>query len=473
MVFKCLFFSIVNRYLKGYTRLKLEKGENDMSEITQEQLAYFKEAVAVSPKADALRNAVTTNGILQAARDNRRAGELTPVFSVDLESSPVANQLQSGRCWMFAALNTMRHDMKALYGLPGDFELSQSYTFFWDKLEKANYFYNNIVATAEQPTTDREVAFLLQMPQQDGGQWDMMVGLIEKYGVVPQSAYPESQASSHSADFNRLYNAKLRKDAITLRRMVTEHATEEQIAQQVAQFGRENYHILSLTFGEPPVTFNFSYRDKDNNFHSDANISPKDFYAKYIGWDLSEYVSIINAPTADKPFNQTYGVKMLGSVVGGREVKHLNLDLATFKDLAVKQLLAGENVWFGVDMGPKLDRTAGLMDTKLYNEDDLFDVDFSMTKAERLEFGDSLMTHAMVLTGVDLVDGKPTKWKVENSWGDKNGHKGYFTMSDEWFDEFTYQVVIKKEHLPAELRDIYENTTPYELAPWDPMGALA
>lgn len=256
-----------------------------MSEITQEQLAYFKEAVAVSPKADALRNAVTTNGILQAARDNRRAGELTPVFSVDLESSPVANQLQSGRCWMFAALNTMRHDMKALYGLPGDFELSQSYTFFWDKLEKANYFYNNIVATAEQPTTDREVAFLLQMPQQDGGQWDMMVGLIEKYGVVPQSAYPESQASSHSADFNRLYNAKLRKDAITLRRMVTEHATEEQIAQQVAQFGRENYHILSLTFGEPPVTFNFSYRDKDNNFHSDANISPKDFYAKYIGWD--------------------------------------------------------------------------------------------------------------------------------------------------------------------------------------------
>lgn len=332
MVFKCLFFTIVNRYLKGYTRLKLEKGENDMSGITQEQLAYFKEAVAVSPKADALRNAVTTNGILQAARDNRRAGELTPVFSVDLESSPVANQLQSGR---------------------------------------------------------------------------------------------------------------------------------------------ENYHILSLTFGEPPVTFNFSYRDKDNNFHSDANISPKDFYAKYIGWDLSEYVSIINAPTADKPFNQTYGVKMLGSVVGGREVKHLNLDLATFKDLAVKQLLAGENVWFGVDMGPKLDRTAGLMDTKLYNEDDLFDVDFSMTKAERLEFGDSLMTHAMVLTSVDLVDGKPTKWKVENSWGDKNGHKGYFTMSDEWFDEFTYQVVIKKEHLPAELRDIYENTTPYELAPWDPMGALA
>ncbi|MDU2152091.1 MAG: C1 family peptidase, partial [Weissella confusa] len=246
-----------------------------------------------------------------------------------------------------------------------------------------------------------------------------------------------------------------------------------QIAQQVAQFGRENYHILSLTFGEPPVTFNFSYRDKDNNFHSDANISPKDFYAKYIGWDLSEYVSIINAPTADKPFNQTYGVKMLGSVVGGREVKHLNLDLSTFKDLAVKQLLAGENVWFGVDMGPKLDRAAGLMDTKLYNEDDLFDVDFSMTKAERLEFGDSLMTHAMVLTGVDLVDGKPTKWKVENSWGDKNGHKGYFTMSDEWFDEFTYQVVIKKEHLPAELRDIYENTMPYELAPWDPMGALA
>lgn len=444
-----------------------------MSEITQEELAFYKEAVSVSPKSAAIRNAVTTNGILQAARDNERAGALTPVFSVDLESSPVANQLQSGRCWMFAALNTMRHDMKAVYGLPGDFELSQSYAFFWDKLEKANYFYENILATADKPTDDREVAFLLQMPQQDGGQWDMLVALIEKYGVVPQSAYPESQASSHSAEFNRLYNGKLRKDAITLRKIVAANASQAEIDEKLAQFGCENYHMLSLTFGEPPVAFDFSYRDKDNNFHREQAISPLDFFEKYVGWELSDYISIINAPTADKPFNQTYNVKMLGNVSGGREVKHLNLDLATFKDLAVKQLLAGENVWFGVDMGPKLDRKAGLMDTKLFNEDDLFDVDFSMTKAERLEYGDSLMTHAMVLTGVDIVDGKPTKWKVENSWGDKNGNKGYFTMSDEWFDEFTYQIVIKKEFLPEELRDIYETATPIMLAPWDPMGALA
>jgi len=217
-----------------------------MSEITQEELAFYKEAVSVSPKSAAIRNAVTTNGILQAARDNERAGVLTPVFSVDLESSPVANQLQSGRCWMFAALNTMRHDMKAVYGLPGDFELSQSYTFFWDKLEKANYFYENILATADKPMDDREVAFLLQMPQQDGGQWDMLVALIEKYGVVPQSAYPESQASSHSAEFNRLYNGKLRKDAITLRKLVAANAAQAEIDEKLAQFGRENYHMLSL-----------------------------------------------------------------------------------------------------------------------------------------------------------------------------------------------------------------------------------
>lgn len=340
-------------------------------------------------------------------------------------------------------------------------------------MEKANYFYENILTTADKPTDDREVDFLLQMPQQDGGQWDMLVALIEKYGVVPQSAYPESQASSHSAEFNRLYNGKLRKDAITLRKLVAANAAQAEINEKLAQFGRENYHMLSLTFGEPPVAFDFSYRDKDNNFHREQAISPLDFFEKYVGWELSDYISIINAPTDDKPFNQTYNVKMLGNVSGGREVKHLNLDLATFKDLAVKQLLAGENVWFGVDMGPKLDRKAGLMDTKLFNEDDLFDVDFSMTKAERLEYGDSLMTHAMVLTGVDLVDGKPTKWKVENSWGDKNGNKGYFTMSDEWFDEFTYQIVIKKEFLPEELRDIYETATPIMLAPWDPMGALA
>lgn len=444
-----------------------------MSKITQEQLTAFKEAVNESPKAAVLRGAVTTNGILKSARDNQRAGELTPTFSVDLESSPVANQLQSGRCWMFAALNTMRHDMKSVHGLPGDFELSQSYTFFWDKLEKANYFYNNIVATADKPTTDREVSFLLATPQQDGGQWDMIVAIIEKYGVVPQSAFPESQASSHSAEFNRLFNGKLRKDAIALRQLVAQNASDEQISAKLAAFNKENYRMLSLTFGEPPLTFDFSFRDKDNEFHREQAITPQDFFKKYVGWNLSDYISIINAPTDDKPYNQTYGVKMLGSVVGGRDVKHLNLDLATFKELAIKQLSAGENVWFGVDMGPKLDRVAGLMDTELYDEDSLFDIDFSMTKAERLDYGDSLMTHAMVLTGVDLVDGKPTKWKVENSWGDKNGHKSYFTMSDEWFDQFTYQVVIKKEFLPDELRDAYENGTPKELAPWDPMGALA
>lgn len=444
-----------------------------MSEITQEQLAAFKKSVDEQPKAAVLRGAVTTNGILKSARDNQRAGELTPTFSIDLESSPVANQLQSGRCWMFAALNTMRHDMKAVHGLPGDFELSQSYTFFWDKFEKANYFYNNIVATADKATTDREVSFLLTTPQQDGGQWDMIVAIIEKYGVVPQSAFPESQASSHSAEFNRLFNSKLRKDAIALRKLVNGGASEADVDAKIEALNKENYHMLSLTFGEPPLSFDFSFRDKDGEFHREQNMAPQDFFKKYIGWDLSEYISIINAPTEDKPYNQTYGVKMLGSVVGGRDVKHLNLDLATFKELAIKQLSAGENVWFGVDMGPKLDRTAGLMDTKLYDEDSLFDIDFSLTKAERLDYGDSLMTHAMVLTGVDLVDGQPTKWKVENSWGDKNGHKGYFTMSDEWFDEFTYQVVIKKEYLPEELRNVYENTTPKELAPWDPMGALA
>ena len=232
---------------------------------------------------------------------------------------------------MFAALNTMRHDMKSTHGLPGDFELSQSYTFFWDKLEKANYFYNNILATAGKPTTDREVSFLLATPQQDGGQWDMIVAIIEKYGVVPQSAFPESQASSHSAELNRLFNGKLRKDAITLRQLVAQNATDDEVSAKLEAFNKENYHMLSLTFGEPPLTFDFSFRDKDDEFHREQDITPQDFFKKYVGWNLDNYISIINAPTDDKPYKQTYGVSMLGSVVGGRDVKHLNLDLATFR----------------------------------------------------------------------------------------------------------------------------------------------
>ena len=440
--------------------------------ISQEQLQNFQADLDKHEGHKINERAVTKNGILSVSADYRSEVAMDRVFSIDIDTGKVADQKRSGRCWMFAALNTMRHSMREKLHMKDDFELSQNYTFFWDKLEKSNYFLENVLQTAELPTSDRKVAWLMQTPQQDGGQWDMLVALIQKYGVVPQTVMPETFNSSNSMEINKQLNLKLRKDAVELRELVAANKSDADIQKAKEKMLNEIYRMLAYTFGEPPASFDFEYRDTDNNYHRIENITPQEFFKKYVGWNLDDYVSIINAPTADKPFNHMYTVEMLGNVLGGRQVRHLNLDMQTFRKVAIEQLKHGESVWFGSDVGQESDRKKGIMDTNLYHQDELFDVDFSMSKAERLDYGESMMTHAMVLTGVDLVDGQPTKWKVENSWGDKVGEKGFFVMSDDWMEEFCYQIVVNKKYLPKDLQEILKEE-PTVLAPWDPMGALA
>ena len=440
--------------------------------ISQEQLQNFQADLDKHEGHEVNERAVTKNGILSVSADYRSEVAMDRVFSIDIDTGKVADQKRSGRCWMFAALNTMRHSMREKLHMKDDFELSQNYTFFWDKLEKSNYFLENVLQTAELPTSDRKVTWLMQTPQQDGGQWDMLVALIQKYGVVPQTVMPETFNSSNSMEINKQLNLKLRKDAVELRELVAANKSDADIQKAKEKMLNEIYRMLAYTFGEPPANFDFEYRDTDNNYHRIENITPQEFFKKYVGWNLDDYVSIINAPTADKPFNHMYTVEMLGNVLGGRQVRHLNLDMQTFRKVAIEQLKHGESVWFGSDVGQESDRKKGIMDTNLYHQDELFDVDFSMSKAERLDYGESMMTHAMVLTGVDLVDGQPTKWKVENSWGDKVGEKGFFVMSDDWMEEFCYQIVVNKKYLPKDLQEILKEE-PTVLAPWDPMGALA
>lgn len=442
-----------------------------MSEISKKTTAAFAQAYQENNKQTALQRSVVKNGITASAENVSAKVNNVPVFSVDVTTGKVSNQKQSGRCWMFAALNTFRHKMLNDFNLK-EFELSQNHNFFWDKYEKANYFYENILATANEPLTSRKVAFLLQTPQQDGGQWDMIVSIFQKYGVVPKTVMPESSNSSNSRDLNNYLNKKLRKDAVALRQLVAEGKTAEDIQTAKEAMLEDIYRFLATSLGTPPETFDFEYRDEDKNYHIDRNLTPQSFYEKYVGVDLDDYVSIINAPTADKPYNQSYTVEMLGNVVGGKEVKYLNVDMPTFKKLAIAQLEQGESVWFGCDVGQSSTRDTGIMALDAYDINDLFDIDFTMTKAERLDFGESLMTHAMVLTGVDLIDGESTKWKVENSWGEKVGTNGFFVMSDAWMDEYTYQIVVRKEFLTAEQLAAFE-AEPTVLAPWDPMGALA
>ncbi len=422
-----------------------------------------------NPTFQAVENAVTHNGLLKSLETRQSEVDTDPVFSIDLTKDAVSNQKASGRCWMFAALNTFRHKLISEFQLE-NFELSQAHTFFWDKYEKSNWFLEQIIATADQELGSRKVKFLLDTPQQDGGQWDMVVALFEKYGVVPKSVYPESISSSASREMNQYLNKLLRQDAQILRELV---ATGGDVQAKKEELLQEIFNFLAMNLGLPPRTFDFAYRDKENNFHADKSMTPHSFYEKYVGLKLADYVSIINAPTADKPYGKSYTVELLGNVVGSRDVRYLNLNMERFKELAIAQMQAGESVWFGSDVGQSSDRKSGVMATNTYDFVSSMNIHLTQDKAGRLDYSESLMTHAMVLTGVDLDEnGKATKWKVENSWGDKVGQKGYFVASDAWMDEYTYQIVVRKEFLTPEELAAYE-AEPITLAPWDPMGALA
>lgn len=445
-----------------------------VKEITNDTIASFEKDFKANKAMQIAANAAQENGIFKASQNTAVKTNLNPAFSIEIDTGKVADQKRSGRCWMFSALNTMRHSIQKKFNIK-DFELSQNYTNFWDKFEKANWFFENVINSAGKPLGDRKVAFLFATPQQDGGQWDMLCGIIEKYGIVPKYAYPETANSANSAALNDTLNTLLRKDGLALRRMIADGKNEEDVEDKKQAMLKEVYRVLAVSLGVPPRKFAFEYKDDKGQFHRDADLTPKDFFKKYVGWNLSDYVSTINAPTADKPYHKVFSVEYLGNVYGGRQVRHLNLPIDEMKDLIIKQLQSGEVVWFGSNVVKDSERQLGYLDTDLYQRNQLFDVDFDMSKADALDAGESMMDHAMVITGVNLVDGKPTKWKIENSWGEKPGFKGYFVMSDKWFDKFVYQAVINKKNMPADLVKTFEAGAkdPIQLLPWDPMGALA
>ena len=442
-----------------------------MHSLEQDFTDKLYAAYEANSKYAAMENAISHNGLLASLEKRGAAVENTPVFSLDLTKDKVSDQKASGRCWMFAALNTFRHKMIAGFQLE-DFELSQAHTFFWDKYEKSNWFLEQVIATADQELTSRKVKFLLDTPQQDGGQWDMVVALFEKYGVVPKSVYPESISSSNSRELNQILNKLLRQDAQILRELVSEGANSAELQAKKEELLQEVFNFLAMNLGLPPRQFDFSYRDKDNHFHSESGLTPLTFYQKYVDLKLEDYVSIINAPTADKPYGRSYTVEMLGNVVGSKPVRYLNVEMDRLKELAIAQMQAGETVWFGSDVAQSSNRKAGVMAEGMHDFTASMDIRLTQDKAGRLDYSESLMTHAMVLTGVDLDEnGRAKKWKVENSWGEKVGNKGYFVASDAWMGEYTYQIVVRKEFLTAAELAAYE-AEPLVLAPWDPDGSF-
>jgi len=441
-----------------------------MHSITEAQLSAWSEAYQKSPERQLATLALSKTSMADVAFVSRGAYALRPKFSIDIETMEVTNQKSSGRCWLFAATNVLRERIAKAKNLK-KFELSQSYLAFWDKFERANFFLESILETAGLPTSDRTVMHILSTGVHDGGQWDMFANIVRKYGVVPKDVYDETYQSSNTRFMNAMLNRSLKVSAVKLRGMVAAGASEEDIQSEKNAALAKVYAFLCSCYGEPPKTFNFEYVDDDDAYHIEKGYTPLTFSETYVGTLLEETVSIIHAPTADKPVHKTFTIRMLGNVAGGREVKHLNLTLAEFKDAIIRQLEASKIVWFGSDVGHFGERESGLWDDKSFDYELLTGLDLSITKADALDYGLSAMNHAMVITGVNLDEGKPNRWKIENSWGDKNGEKGYYICSDSWFDQYVYQAAVEREYL-GELAAFAEEA-PITLEPWDPMGTLA
>lgn len=418
------------------------------------------------------QSAVTRNGITESAIDPDVIKKSRHSFSIELKQGDITDQKQSGRCWMFSALNTMRY--RIIHDLNLEtFELSQAYPLFFDKLEKSNYFLESIIKTVDEDLQGRLVKHLLADPLGDGGQWDMFVNLIEKYGVVPKYAMPEVNLSSATREMDNYLTKMLRFFAKELRSAHKAGKSLEELNKMKDSFNEDIYRALTISLGTPPKRIDFEARDKDDKYICEKNLTPKEFFDKYVKMNLDDFVSLINAPTEDKPYNQTFTVDFLGNVSEGKPVKYLNLEINKLKEAAIRQLKDNKPVWMGCDVGQSFIRKEGVLDIEAFRIRDLFDLDFTMSKAERLDYSESLMTHAMVFTGVDLdEEGKPIRWKIENSWGERAGNKGYLVMSDGWFDQYMYQIAVEKKYLTEEEKKDWEKD-PIHLKPWDPMGSLA
>ena len=435
--------------------------------ITISDIKKYKNKFLKNNKNTASRNALIKNDLNTVALNWENYSKINHHFSNLIKKElPATDQKASGRCWGFAGLNLMR--LKVVENLDlSNFEFSQNYFMFWDKLEKANYFLENIIQTKDHAYDSRLIMHLVKAPVQDGGQWDMFVNLINKYGAVPKDVMPETNHSSKSMAMNYILTHKLREFASILRKKRLKNLSSLKKEMMGVIF-----NLLAMFLGQPPDVINWSTRNKDNKYVSISDMSPKDFCKKYANINIKDKVCLIHAPMSNKKFNTVYTVEYLGNVVEGQIIKYLNVDVQKLKKSAIQSIKNNEAVWFGCDVGKRFRREHGGLDMGIYDYENVFQTDFKMNKQTRLEYGDSEMTHAMLLTGVDIKKRNSTKWKIENSWGTKSGNNGYMMMTDEWFDEYTYEIVVDKKYISKRLLK-YLDMEPVALAPWDPMGALA
>lgn len=428
--------------------------------LTPQDLARLRKA-ADTPQVRMATNAVTTTDVDEVALDRRAVVGLSVAPETKLDSLKVTDQKQSGRCWMFAAFNVFCHRIARDLGVQ-DFEFSEAYLQFYDLLGKAEIFLDAIAEHLDD-LDDRRAHALLHEPVGDGGEWNYVVHLVERYGAVPKYAMPETHSSSHTAHLRRALNTVLRRGVV---RLAEGDATKEGILRDV-------HRILAIHLGVPPERFAWQYRDKEGQFHREGQVTPREFAQRYLPADLGEYVVLGHDPRPQREVGVRYAIDTQTSVPGTSLFTYLNAELADVTRAAVDSVRAGEPVWFACDVNRQFHRDMGVWDANLLERDELYGVDTAMTKAQRMETWESVLTHAMVLSGYDE---SPARWRVENTWGEKNqsakneaADKGYGVMSQEWFDENVFAVAVHVRFVPERLRAVL-TAEPVLLPVWDAMA---
>tara|TARA_B100000609_G_scaffold30103_1_gene21254 strand:+ start:4534 stop:5625 length:1092 start_codon:yes stop_codon:yes gene_type:complete len=352
-----------------------------------------------------------------------------------------------------------------------EFEFSQAHIHFWDKFERSNCFLESMIDLGGKKVDDRTVHFLLSDPIGDGGQWNMAMNLIRRHGLVPKSVYPESSSSSATRWMNASLRDLLRSSACELRGMVAKGEDLESIRKRKEEIISNVWRLLCIHLGTPPESFDWQWTDKDGNFHRKGRMTPGQFTSEYVDVSWEDYVCLVNDPRNE--MYRTYTVDRLQNVTGGPPVVYLNVPMDEMKRVTMEILQEGVPVWMGCDVGKQMHRKRGLWDSKLFDLESLYGFEFGMNKRDRLIHGQTVMTHAMLFTGVDVIDGEPRKWRVENSWGVKDsGEKGFFVMNDSWFDDYMFEIAAPSSKLTAEMVAGL-STDPVVLPAWDPMGSLA
>lgn len=457
---------IIACFTSCFFMFNLHAQKNTNKGLTEDVVKQIKSNVKIDSDLKARMNAVSGTEIKDLALDNSNKGKVDHYFKYKVKSSGITDQKSSGRCWLFTGLNVLRPKVMEKLNIT-NFQFSQNYSFFWDQMEKSNLFLQAIIDHADKPLTDRKVEWLLKNAIGDGGQWTGVVNIITKYGVVPADVMPETKASESTSRISRLIKYKIREFALELREMHTNGKKPEDLASRKIEMLSDVYKMLVIALGEPPAEFTWRYKDKDGNVSEYKKYTPLSFYEENVGVDLSEYVMFMNDPSRE--FNKLYEIEYDRHTYDGDNWKYINLASNQIKEFAKQSIIANEAMYFSCDVGKQLNSKDGYLDVNNYDYESIMDVEFGMDKKERIQTFSSGSSHGMTLVAVDVDESEtPVKWELENSWGANSGHNGFLTVTDKWFDEYMFRLVIHKKFVSEEVLKILKQQ-PITLPPWDPM----